>query len=132
MSEPTTSNKPKINPTSMNDYLFLFRGGVDMKTLPPDQMEKLMGAWFGWIGSMQQKGAYKDGDPLDGGGRVVSGPAGASVTDGPFAEGKEEIGGYIIVKAASLDEAAQMAKGCPILQGGGSVEVRTIIHMPMA
>jgi len=112
----------------MNDYLLLFRGGVDMKTLPPDQMEKLMGAWFGWIGALQQRGIYKAGDPLDDGGRVVSG---SSVTDGPFAEGKEEIGGYIIVAAASLDEATQIAKGCPVLLGGGSVEVRQIVHMPM-
>lgn len=116
----------------MNDYLFLFRGGVDMKSLPPEQMEKLMGAWFGWIGGLQQKGAYKGGDPLDDGGRVVSGTSGGTVTDGPFAEGKEEVGGYIIVSAASLDEATQMARACPILQGGGSVEVRSIIHMPMA
>lgn len=115
----------------MNDYLFLFRGGVDMKTLPPDQMEKLMGAWFGWIRALDEKGAYKGGDPLDDAGRVVSGAGGSTVTDGPFAEGKEEIGGYIMVAASSLEEATELAKGCPVLLGGGSVEVRMIIHMPM-
>lgn len=115
----------------MNDYLFLFRGGVDMKTLPPDQMEKLMGAWFGWIHDLTQKGMYKGGDPLDDAGRVVSGPGGSSITDGPYAEGKEEVGGYIMISAASIDDAAQIARGCPVLLNGGSVEVRMVIHLPM-
>jgi hypothetical protein len=126
----STSTSIKATQT-MNDYLFLFRGGVDMKTLPPEQMEQLMGAWFGWIQALQQKGAYKGGDPLDDAGRVVTGAGGKSITDGPFAEGKEEVGGYIMISAASLDEASELAKGCPVLLGGGSVEVRMIIHMPM-
>jgi hypothetical protein len=61
----------------------------------------------------------------------VTGAGGKSITDGPFAEGKEEVGGYIMISAASLDEASELAKGCPVLLGGGSVEVRMIIHMPM-
>ena len=115
----------------MNDYLFIFRGGVDMKTLPPAEMEKLMGAWFGWITDLRNKGAYKDGDPLDDAGRVVSGLGGKTVTDRPFAEGKEEVGGYLMIQAASLDAASEIAKGCPVLLNGGSVEVRQIVHLPM-
>ncbi len=114
----------------MNDYLYLFRGGVDMKTLPPEQLQQLMGAWFGWIAELRRTGAYQAGDPLDDAGRVVSRPGGATVTDGPYAEGKEEVGGYIIVSARDLDQATALSKGCPILGNGGSVEIRPIVHLP--
>jgi len=113
----------------MSDYLYLFRGGVDMTTLPPDQQQKLMGAWFAWIAELRQTGHYQAGDPLDDGGRVVSRPGGASITDGPFAEGKEEVGGYLIVTAPNLDHATALSKGCPILSNGGSVEIRPIVHL---
>lgn len=114
----------------MTDFLYIFRGGVDMKTLTPEQMQQLMGAWFAWIHDLRQRGAYQAGDPLDDAGRVVAGVGGKSVTDGPYAEGKEEVGGYVIVAAATIDQAAALAKSCPILANGGTVEVRPIVHMP--
>ena len=69
--------------------------------------------------------------PCDDAGRVVSGLGGKTVTDRPFAEGKEEVGGYLMIQAASLDAASEIAKGCPVLLNGGSVEVRQIVHLPM-
>jgi len=64
---------------------------------------------------------------LHGAGKVVN--PGNIITDGPYAEIKELIGGYTLVRAESLDEAAEMAKNCPILEMGGNVEIREINPM---
>ena len=56
---------------------------------------------------------------------------GKVVSDGPFAEGKEIVGGYLIVNAADLDEAAEISKGCPIFKNNGEVEVREILSMDL-
>ena len=61
---------------------------------------------------------------------MVSAKKGAVVTDGPFVEGKEEVGGYLIVAAKDLNEAVELAKSCPILENNGTVEVRPIEHIP--
>jgi hypothetical protein len=64
------------------------------------------------------------GDALTAEGRVVNPKK--VVTDGPFVESKEIVGGYSIVQADSIDAAAELAKGCPGLLAGGRVEVRTL------
>jgi hypothetical protein len=97
--------------------------------MTPEQMQQNMGAWMNWIGGLRAKGLYKAGSPLQDDTRVLSGTGGASVTDGPFAEAKETVGGYMIVAAQDIAEAASMAKGCPIYAGGGTVEVRPIQKM---
>ena len=74
-----------------------------------------------------QNKLVSSGNRLASEGRVVK--PGKAVTNGPFVEMKEAIGGYIIVRSSSIDEAAELAKGCPILQIGGNVEVRTVVAM---
>jgi hypothetical protein len=113
----------------MANFLFVYRGGnEDPAQLSPEEMQQHMEKWRAWIGEALQKGWMIDmGDALTPEGRVVN--AKKVVTDGPFVEAKEMIGGYSIVRAANIDEAAELAKGCPGLLMGGKVEVRTLAGM---
>jgi hypothetical protein len=88
-------------------------------------MQQNMQKWGEWITAAIQQGWMTDpGDALTGEGRVVN--AKKLVTDGPFVEAKEVVGGYSIITADSIDKAAELAKGCPALLTGGKVEVRTL------
>ena len=80
-----------------------------------------------WMGGLKEKGVMVDGLPLTLEGNTVTKGV---VTDGPYTEGKEVVGGYLVVKAATLDEATEIANGCPIVEEGGSVEVREIMALP--
>ena len=116
----------------MNEFLLIFRR--DFKTSgvqpSPEQLQKMMKEWQNWMGNIAaQNKLVSSGNRLSDDGRVVK--PGAVVTDGPYVEIKEAIGGYIAVRAGSLDEAAEIAKGCPLLTIGGNVEVRTIVQMEM-
>jgi hypothetical protein len=108
----------------MSEFTYLFRGRqVDAS---PEQRQRQMEKWMAWFKDLQAKGHLKDpGHPLEGAGRVVRGSQ-KTVTDGPYAEAKDVVGGYIVVEAADLAQAAEISKGCPILEVGGSVEVRPI------
>jgi hypothetical protein len=109
---------------SMSEFTFLFRGRD--RTASPDQMQKTMQKWANWFKEMNDKGQIRDpGHPLTAEGKVVHGKQ-RSVHDGPFAEAKDVVGGYIIVEAEDIDHAVEISKGCPILEIGGSVEVRPV------
>jgi hypothetical protein len=112
-----------------NTFLYIFRGGADPRQMSPEQMQKNMDAWFGWINELRNKGHFEAGEPLHSEGKVLSGKNGQTVTDGPYAEGKEEVGGYLIVSARDLEHATELSKGCPIFQNDGSAEVRPIQKM---
>ena len=111
-----------------SEYALLFRGGADMQQFSPEEMQKHMGEWQSWIGQLVSKDIFIKGDPLAQEGTVLSKKNG-SITDGPFAESKEAIGGYVILKADSLAEASEHAKDCPILEVQGEVEIRPITPM---
>lgn len=115
----------------MSNYLFLFRGG-DATRLEqsPEEMQEHMQKWGAWMGGLKEEGQLVDGLPLSKDGKVVE-KAGGVITDGPFAEGSEVVGGYLIVTADSLDGAVQISKGCPIFEHNGNVEVREIMSMNM-
>jgi hypothetical protein len=89
-------------------------------------MQALTKKWMDWVGSIaaQNKLGDRGNRLVSNQGKVVK--PNNLVTDGPYVEIKESIGGYSLVKANSLDEAAELAKGCPILSLGGNVEVREI------
>ena len=110
----------------MAEYLFIYRGGNDEEgKLSPEEMQQLMNKWSAWIGEGMQKGwMLNPGDALMPDGKVVN--AKKVVTDGPFVESKEIVGGYSVVKADSLAAAAEYAKGSPALLTGGCVEVRPL------
>jgi len=115
----------------MKEYLFLFRGGDAVRAeQSPEEMQKHMQKWGAWMQGLAKEGTLVGGLPLDKGGKVVE-KAGEIITDGPFAEGKEVVGGYLIVKSDSLDGAVEISKGCPIFEHTGSVEVRELLSMDM-
>jgi hypothetical protein len=111
----------------MKDFLFLFW----MNGTPggsPDEMQAMTKRWMDWIGGIAAQNKLTDrGNRLFPSGKVVK--PGNIITDGPYTEIKESIGGYTIVKADSLEEATELAKGCPGLAVGASVEVREIQGM---
>ena len=112
----------------MSKYMFLFRGGLNMElTAPADQQANMM-KWKVWMDGIAAKGNLIGGEPLNGVGKVLSGRA-KKITDGPFAEGKEIVGGYLVVDTAGLDEAVELSKDCPIFENDGSVEVRAVMAM---
>ena len=115
----------------MKDFMFIFRGPTpeDLK-MSPEESQASMQKWFNWIGELSAKGHYVAGDPLTKEGRTIQGKK-PVVTDGPFAEGKELLGGYIIIKAKSLEEATELAFGFPDFEIQGSVEVREIMKIAM-
>jgi hypothetical protein len=110
----------------MANFLFVYRGSNEAHAkMSPEQMQQNMQKWGEWIGEAISKGwMIRPGDALTQEGRVVD--ARKVVTDGPFVESKEIVGGYSIVQADSLDAAAELAKGCPGLLVGGKVEVRPL------
>lgn len=116
----------------MNEFLLIFRRDFNTAGVQPspEQLQKMMKEWQNWMGSIAaQNKLVNSGNRLAGEGKVVK--SGAIVTNGPYVEIKEAIGGYTIVRAESLEEAAEIAKDCPILSIGGNVEVRSIIQMDM-
>ncbi|MBC7849763.1 MAG: transcription initiation protein [Chitinophagaceae bacterium] len=100
----------------MNEYMLIFRHEDGSKIASPEQMQIWMKQTMDWIGGIAAQNKFSGGNglPMDEA-RVVK--ADKMVTNGPFGEIKETIGGYIIVKADSIDEAVEFAKGCPVLQG---------------
>jgi hypothetical protein len=114
--------------TDTTSYLLLFRNaGPDVHAhLTPAQREELTQRWNDWVQDLSSRGKVAHASPLGLGGRVVSGPAGERVTDGPYAEGKEVVGGYVFLTVADLDEATAIAKHCPGLPIGLTVEVRPV------
>ena len=114
----------------MSEFLYIYRGGDSSGS--PEQMQQTMQKWVAWLTDLGQKGHMKDqGQPLEPGGKVVKGHQQKTITDGPFAEAKDIVGGYTLVEARDLEQAAELAKGCPILEVGGMVEVRPIMKMNM-
>jgi len=108
----------------MSEFTFLFRGRKYFDS--PDDAQKNMEQWMAWFKELGAAGHLKDpGHPLEGRGKVVRGSQ-KLVTDGPYAEAKDVVGGYIIVEARDLAHAAELSKGCPILGVGGSVEIRPV------
>jgi hypothetical protein len=108
----------------MAEYVYLFKGGNEQQ-LSPEQMQKHMQAWFAWVGELQKRGVYQAGNPLERTGKSLRGKR-KTVIDGPLAEAKDLVGGYVLVSAKGLDEAVELARGCPHLEVDGDVEVRPV------
>lgn len=116
----------------MNEFLLLFRGG-DSKSVKqsPEAWQAHMAEWGKWMGDLSAKGKMLGAQPLKETGHVISGEN-KVVTDGPYMEGKEMVGGYLMCKADNYDEALEIAKDCPILKmDGGIVEVREVQNLEL-
>ena len=112
--------------TSKSDYMLLFRGTDWEKRLSPEQHQRVVSDWVTWFERLKQEGRCTGGHPLHAEGKLVSGKNGHIVTDGPFAESKEAIGGYFYLQVANIEEALAIAKKCPGLEYGCMVEVRPV------
>ncbi len=113
---------------SANDYLLLFRGGANPEDMSPEQMKATMNNWMTWMKGLKKRKQLTSGQPLEDGGKMLSGPKGGRVA--PFRDTPDSIGGYLLIKAKNLTEATKIAKGCPIFNNGGTVELRSIHQMP--
>jgi hypothetical protein len=113
----------------MNEFVFLYRGGEQGRS--PERVQQTMEKWMAWFKELVEKGHVKDrGQPLERVGKLVNGKH-KTVTDGPFAEAKDVVGGYTLILANDLNEAAELSKGCPILEVDGQVEVRPVMKLDM-
>jgi len=117
---------------SNNGYLLIFRSADWYQGLSPEQMQQIADNWMAWFNRLKTEGKCAGGNPLEREGKIVSGKS-RVVSDGPFAESKESIGGYFLLTVASMDEAVAIAQQCPGLPHGIRVEVRPIAgECPMA
>ena len=110
----------------MDEYALIMRHEDGTKIASPEQMQIWMKQTMDWIGSIAAQNKFVGGTGLPFADAKVVGHNNV-VTNGPFGDIKETIGGFITVRADSVDEAVEFAKGCPVLQGeGNTVEVRKI------
>lgn len=113
----------------MDEYLILMR--LDLLTKEaqpsPEQLQVYMKMYQDWVGGIAAQNKFVGGKGLSTEGVVIR--KNGIVTDGPFAELKESLAGFIIVRAKDFDDAAEMAKACPILQGDNTVEVRKVVSV---
>ena len=115
----------------MGEYFLLFRDdGPEAAPLDDAALQALMGRFIAWAEEVSAAGKLKGVERLAGAGETLRQRDGAFVLDGPFAEAKETITGYFRVAADSMDEAAKIAQGCPMLALGGSVEIRETAPFP--
>lgn len=94
--------------------------------MSPAERRRSLDRWNAWVDEMAARGKLRDGQPLQATGRLVSGARGERVTDGPFTEAKELVGGYFLLTDVTLDEATAIAQQCPNLAYGMTVEIRPI------
>jgi hypothetical protein len=113
----------------MEHFMLLFRGSdVYQPGQSPESQQTLKQKMLHWVGDLSKKGVHVKSEPLQPTGKHVSG-AKKIVTDAPFGGVKEIIGGCTIVQAKDIDEAVEIAKGCPILESNANVEVRPVQKM---
>ena len=111
----------------MSEFVFLFRSSeADRRAAmgTPERAQRAIQAWTVWMRDLEARGHLKErGRPLETSGRVVRKKG---TTDGPYAETKDLVLGFIIVEARDLAQACTLAEGCPFVAGEGAVEVRPV------
>jgi hypothetical protein len=114
----------------MPDFLYLFRSDEAARReamSTPEKAQRSLEAWLRWIRELDANGQLKNsGQPLEPSGKVVRK---ALVSDGPYVEAKDVVLGYLLVSARDLAQAVELAQGCPLVAGGGSVEVRPVSEL---
>lgn len=111
---------------STSPYLLIFRntGAENYRHLSATQQQELVGRWNGWFEGLVAQGKATIGQPLEDATRIVSGPGGSRIVDGPFPEAKEAVGGFVTVQVSGLAEATEIAQRHPGLEYGMLIEVR--------
>ena len=115
----------------MKEFMMIFRNEKEKERTmsSTEEMQKAIKLWEDWIGRIAAQGKFVATNALGFEGKTLH--ADASITDGPYAEVKEIIGGYLICKTDTIDDALKLAEGCPILAVGGHVEVRDVMVFDM-
>jgi len=111
----------------MQEFMLLMKGD-DSKDITPDEMQRRMQDYRTWMEGMMGDGKYSSGQPLLPTGKHIVNKE-TVLTDGPFLEPKEIIGGYIIINAMDVDEAVEIAKTCPLIQHC-EIYVRPLMNVP--
>src|ERR1700737_1994209 len=114
--------------TTPSEYLLVFRNTDWHTDLSPEEIQQNISRFTEWFERLNKAGQFKGGGPLGHHGKILAGSY--PVTDGPFAESKEAIAGFFVIRAASLEQAVEVAKGCPGLEFGQTVEVRAMVLEP--
>jgi hypothetical protein len=115
-----------MNAQNQNGYMLFYRSSEWYKTLSQEELQKLINQNNAWFERLTTQGKAKSGRALEGTAVTVSGKNGRVVTDGPFAESKEAIGGYLVLDVETIEEAIAIAQSSPGLAYGGSIEVRPV------
>lgn len=113
----------------MEKFMLIFHGG-QMDGASPEQMQAHMGKWMAWIDKLNKAGKYIAGEPLLPGGKLITGKN-KTVTDGPYTEGKEVVGGFFLITAENLNEAVKICDDYPDYNAGGSIQVRQVMKIDM-
>lgn len=113
-----------MSPESNNRYRLIFRGTDWHNGLSPGQRQQVADKWMAWFNGLNNEGTAIAGNPLEREGKIVG--KNRVVSDGPFAESKETIGGYFVIKVGSMNNAVAIAQQCPDLPDGIRVEVRPV------
>jgi hypothetical protein len=121
----TEMTRNYMHENTKSEYMLLFRGTQWDRDMSPEQMQRAAGHFMAWFESLKATGKATAGQPLQREGRVIT-KNGRTISDGPYAESKEAIGGYFLLNVTSMEEAVQIAKGCPGLDVGITVEVRPV------
>ena len=112
-------------------FLLLLRAGdVGFAHFSPDDVQQTMQHYFAWTEQLRAEGRLVTADQLKPGGTLLRRSGERIVLDGPYSETKEAYGGFYLITAADLEEAAVVAKGCPVYEHGGAVEIREIVPAP--
>jgi hypothetical protein len=116
----------------MPKYMLLLHDNVAaFANISAEEMQKVIEKYMAWGDRLRKKGVLKDGQKLtDEPGKVMRGTIGqVRVTDGPYSESKEVLGGYYMLEAETYEQAIEYARDCPQLEYGGTIEVRQVDRM---
>jgi hypothetical protein len=114
--------------TTTSEYLLVFRNTSWHRDLSPEEIQQNMARFTEWFERLNNAGRFQGGGPLGHYGQILAGRN--AVTDGPFVESKEAIAGFFVIRADSLEQAVEVAKGCSGLEFGQTVEVRAMLSEP--
>lgn len=111
----------------MEKFMLIFQG-ASYSDISPEEVQVRMGKWFAWIEKLNKSERYHSGEALQPGGKDVKGKNGEIVTDGPYTEGNEIVGGYFVISAKDYNEAIEMTKDYPDFDLEGTVQVRQVMN----
>ncbi len=112
----------------MTEFVYLFRRPA-ARDASPQRLQEMLQRWRDWYKDLEQKGHLVDiGHPLEMAGAVIT-DAGGGYRDGPYAETKDIVGGYSVVRASDLAQAVALTRGHPVFEMGGLIEIRPLLKL---